>query len=626
MKLRLLVISLLLCVSSYAFSMEKNIFFLTYGRSTEMGASLRLDVACMVPHIQEECLKNEKKWLHFPDATKNDIKHLEEYILKRFHIKTKTSYYYDPEALWYLHAKKLDLSDLIKLTKNVCFLYPDEQVPLGLLDPLVEKMQSLTLKKFHEYVPLLPNKTLQGNIIQKIVNIDLKRNQNKELLSKSVSGESIITRLMEPYSLALEKSTDLPSYHKSICDLLYKSFVKHIYVGNKITVYLVGAEQIQQLYYSHRNYILTIHTSSGSKTYTLDDKALNFHEKGSFANKDETIFVCPYNDPFESQGDNTGGLFVIDLKNDITQKIACLYKAYGFNENGEILAFDEHGNSYYLNNAHVWKKNGSFGQQAIKGCVFSDNNRIYWTSSDVYIEKRGDISKAWGVNGESISDVIINSQGTKACIKTMSRGEMIENKRSSDDMNYSYYLYDCCDQSIKHVKSICEKAFASFSSDGNLLIIGSCKDGFIIYDIFDTFSLRFWRKQSTGELVALGNDKSIEVTEGAFSYYPRCVTLIDETMKNALEAITYSNYSCNKTDPLEITKALLKEDSTFNYPGAIKIIRSGSPLVQNAIIKPQQGYYLWSTLCDAWQMFKSSKSIMAATLLAAMAGIYKLIK
>jgi len=580
---------------------------LLFGQPSQLGAYLALEVALSVPYIKQQSWGYDKDaGLRFPEATKVDIKHLEEYILKRFQIQKKINCP-DVKQSLYLYVKKLDTHHLVQLTKNACRLYPKEEVPEGLLDPLVEKMSfdEHCINQF-SFLSLVVQEKIVTKAKEKKEEIAKKICKNKKLLQNiDENNESIITSLIASYSKALNKSISLQGHYQSLFPLLSTPVVEYIYIGNSITVFLSGTA-----YQScpHCNYTLAIQTKSDVKTFTLSDKTLDFHDKGSFASKDETFFACPYSDPY---GDALGGLCIVNLKDNTTRLIECPYKACFFDDNNKIHGFDKQGNRYSLDSkSNVWCKVVDFFvyRNIRKLILFNENNDkcLMWSDDGLYIKDSDNVSSLLlnGVGNAAISDVIIDSQGKRICIKTLSRGIMINGTRSSDDYFSEHFLYDCCDGSFRQIGTkIHGKSFASFSSDGNLLIIGSCAAGFIVYDIFDTFSLRFWRKRSVGELLALGNDKSIEIVENKVGYDSWLVEIIDPMMLKALKMVI--------ENPLETTNAQAMLDQEQ---------------INNSVLVKSRWSLLWNQICHMGYMLKSPQCIFSATVIAAIVICFKLIK
>ncbi len=163
-------------------------------------------------------------------------------------------------------------------------------------------------------------------------------------------------------------------------------------------------------------------------------------------------------------------------------------------------------------------------------------------------------------------------------------------------------------------KDASEKSLASFSADGSLLIISSCNNNSIIHDYFDTFSLKSWSKQTAGQLLAVGNGKSIEQTEGLLYYSPRCVTLVDDLMNKSLQLITDENPSPCVEHPLEINtklKNLFENHISTYFPYPI------SPLLyaRNSTEQPHRLLLIHP---------KYKPFVFGAVLLAVVAGMYRM--
>ena len=270
-------------------------------------------------------------------------------------------------------------------------------------------------------MPLYPMD--QGAIIasQKATRI----NENKKLLTVSYScGNSIITSLCASYSKKLNDSIfkNLPPYSKSWSSYLYTPVVEYVYVGNQITASLSGKAWASS---PHYDYALTIMTEKSSKVFTLEDEKLDFDCKGACANKDETLFACPYSNPYEV---GSQGIFLVDMRSGISKKIACegktvacfgSYKATLHDhsmDSNVLFSFDPQGNIFRLSGNTEWQQAYTTWYHGIKGLKHDEiNNRfIIWTGHQiVFYDKENRSSMINERSADLIEDVIIDPCGKK---------------------------------------------------------------------------------------------------------------------------------------------------------------------------------------------------------------------
>lgn len=596
----------------HLYSAETSKLFLLKSSETNVKAvNISRIAATSVPSFKEkmeksgwECWDQEHI---FPDATDDDLKHLSEYILCRHQMVQEEKkhqalgdtapFQRTAERKLYHYAIQLPTNELLRLIHNTNSILPAEPVPFGLLNPLIKKA---SLGELKEYI------LVRALLEEDCSNIKSKNSCNKKLLQTAIpingKNESIITCLFAPYVQALDQSTTLPSYRKSLCTMVYAPVVEYLYVGEKIIASLSGTVFSA---FPHHNYLLTIHTQKGSQEFKLSQKNLDFHGAGAFANKDESLFVCPYNDPYESGAE---GILLVNLNTGKNRMIDCSgktaacfgnhpYQSIGFGDYNELFSFDRNGKIFiYVPQKDAWQRisEGEWQEisdtkrRGIKGLINDDvNDRfIFWDDKTIFTRP-----KKSNVKGEclldlqsNITDVIIDSSGTRLCIKSFCRGS------SSEESFATYFLYDFLTQKpIKLLKSHAEKTASSFSPDGNLLIISSCDKGITTHRYFDTnaqivferhtgkdfYAHPFWEKQTVGELLAVGNGKSIEQKESFFYYQPQCTTLVDSAMSGALKLLVNEEFDPFVPHPSEITAKLHKRFSQLDqndneeYPGEI---------------------------------------------------------
>ena len=162
----------------------------------------------------------------------------------------------------------------------------------------------------------------------------------------------------------------------------------------------------------------------------------------------------------------------------------------------------------------------------------------------------------------------------------------------------------------------------SFSADGNLLIMSSCEDNCITHEYFDTHSLKSWSQQRDGKLLAVGNNKSIEQIEGFLHYFPKCITLVDQHMNEALRSITEENSSSCAEHPLSITKNLkqvLFEGKIYHlFPNSINELLSA----RNSLVVNTQKNWIRRHKIQKYSPFALAAAVMVAVIVGVSRKIY----
>lgn len=531
MKKILLIVSLFLCTSHDIHSMGKQ-FLLTNNVGSDADCvSVSLIAAKSVPFLEK--VINEHAdifWapqMMFAGSDKEDLTHLKEYIIS-YHQMKKTCDLNDKEVeekIYNYAEKELSTEKLMRLTYNASTNLFPLNVPWGLVNPLVKKM-ILPGKPLSDELRILWGQMshVAGDLQEKVSEFSKLNESNRGLLTHPIANDeqqkNVITCLLAPYAQALHQVTDLPSYRKSICNMLYAPVVKYVYVGDTVTASLTGRSLPAC---PHDNYVLTIHAENSVQQFKLNDKELDFDVKGAFANKDESLFVCSYSSPYE---DGKEGVLVIDIATGNSQQIACPGKTVACfnNDEEQLLSFDDNGTIFKLpHGSNEWQLVCNTALSGMKGLLNDPINKmfIYWHGRAIYCVNN-DLTKydGYGCMVEDknisafskriflhagISDVVMDGTGTRLCIKTSQK----------------YFLTDFSETNLPVELNIAVSAnsCASFSPDGNVLTISSDKDNVVTHNYFNTMlpmgtessvsAVMFLQKKSAGQLLAGGKGKVI---------------------------------------------------------------------------------------------------------------------
>ncbi len=660
MKKLLLIASLFLCTSHDIYSMGKEFLLKNdVGRDADC-VSVALTAAKSFPFLEKVINEHtDIGWapqMVFVGSDKEDLNHVKEYII-RYHQMKKTCDPNDKEAeeKLYHYAKDVSTEKLMRLTYNASTNLFPLNVPWGLVNPLVKKMivepLSPESKELWRQIP-----AVKDALEKKVSKFSTKNESNRDLLIHPIQNDkqkNVITCLLAPYVQTLHQSTELPSYPKSFCKMFYTPIVEYVYVGDTITASLAGTSLPAC---PHYNYVLTIHLAEDCvQQVKLNDKELDFDVKGAFANKDESLFVCPYRSPYE---EGKEGILLVDIATGNSQQIACSGKTIAcFNNDGkQLLSFDDAGKIFMLSDDHrEWQLLWDTEISGMQGMLSDPINKmlICWNGEKVYDvkndpiknehncitnkEKKAQFSRSsackWVFYQSGILDVVMDSAGTKLCIKT---------GKSSDESVEKYFLVDFSETNlpVELATFRSTNSCASFSSCGNLLIISSGKDDVVTHDYFNTAFphcsgssfplLSFLQKKSVGRLLAAGKGKVIVQEETVNYCHPQCITLADQNMSDGLNLLVNPPFNPFKPHIYETTGALFRhftgqEDKGFNYDPKIETLFPKQP-VKNIVIETSGIYTPWKSFYQ--MMFACRTAIsnhriaLSAAALILVAGIY----
>lgn len=568
------IFPLLLCVAHYVFSSEfenddKPRFTLLNGNDS---INVFEKDARLIPVFKQNITAGDN-FYKFPQASHDNLRHLATYVGLHKRVGDLDR---NAQKELYTYTKQLSDDALCQLTNNVYKLL--FRLPIFLQKCLVNRELSLRRDGQKGLLSKISDDLPKDSILFDCQEFYQKNTENKQWLSQSIKynreEKSIVTCLFEPYTKSLNQTKKLPALSK--WSLLSTPVVKYIYVGDKITAALSGWAYASS---PHYNYVLTLYTENGPKEFRLNKENLDFDDKGAFARVDESLFVCPFNDPYES---DKNGIVLIDPHNGLVSYVDCIGKTPTcFGSNDELLSFDNQGKIFELSPQHEWREKFDFKVPHIKGLVTDNEGGFFvWDRKNIFIKKAHNneieqIPVMPGDDNVSISDVIVNSAGTRICIKTFVPGA------SSNEFFNKYYF--CEENRLEEIAQYYteEMSQAAFSADDKLLIISSCSNDITTHTYFDLGCwledgcLSSWRKETNAQLLAVGTGKSIEQKKDESSAYIN--TLVDSNMHQALKSLTQEKHKPLVRHPIETTRELITHFSGGNpkehlYAPAVKKI------------------------------------------------------
>jgi hypothetical protein len=512
--------------SQYTLCMEESQEIILLGTSDYYSRTISRD------YISKKKLPKDDNIIRFPNAYATDIVCIWN-ALKSIHTPDKSSFLHD-----------LTMYGLVNVTNNLNNVLSTNKLKKCVIPSLIQKIKTTSYEN-----PLDLKYVSELNSVI------------KNIVSKTLLQEPIIVPLLKPYSQKLNQSDFLAS-HFTLPFPLPQTIEQHAYVGNKITVSFLGTLKSDE-------YQLVIRTENDLKNFTLPESVNVTYDPDHFlVSDDETIVVCECDNNRYVQ--NHKCLQIIDRTSNTTKQIKLLsddYAACCFGNNNEIYGVNKEGiwllNSKTEEFTQVYRNQDDNNAQRIikrKDHFFVYTREGYKTKGQFLLGTKNEKSEfefknILDFNALNVGNIIINSTGKKLCIVCVSRG-----KRSSDETRVNFYLKNLdSPNTFLHLNTVTDTTFprnsmASFSADGNLLIIGYYEktDKKTKYLFFDTQSSTYWHKESDGELVTLGTSKSIEEKSGLCTHQAHCLTLIDSTMAKSLELLTVDDSVNQNPHPLDI--------------------------------------------------------------------------
>jgi len=598
MKCNVLIAGLFFCATLSLYSMEFGHFILKSTEELQSFIAVPLKKAQSIPSMKkiiDNCQisggQPAMQFVHPKDS--GALKHVREYINYHYKLGKKVSGD-EPriEKNFYDYAKTLNMDALARLTNNVQRkLFENEKIiPHGLLEPLIEKVVSK--KVFTIFNHGLP-RGIATLVEEKSKAVIQSYEEKQNLLAATTINDnknySIITKLFAAYSHALDQVAHFPLYRK--LPLFDNGVITNVgcsYIGRNI---MVCCNQ------RWNKFTITIHWNNNNLQYVNMSEQIEPLKKPAiasinkiFVNDDESIVACLYKSVDDKQGlalIDKGGMLYIDISPD--DKLCC------FNDKYAMSGFDAQDNIFILPVDHDCAQKKIIKKiPGIKGMLYDSTEKelIKWTSSHLYIHKKAPINYCEDQD-KIIENVIIDHNNRQLCVKLL-----------ESDNSYSYQFIDL--NNYRHTQQLRINDVLPlnerFSPDGNLFIIYfTDKAGKDIYRFYDLLSLAFWEKGAKEKILAIGPEKSIEINKkGLLSNQVKCVTLLDEDMRDAFTLLLCKNY-----DPFEHSCEIVTLLSTDlfdqacnqrmrEYPEEIQKIRAARPAVSSCDIKNTQQSLLYS--------------------------------